>query len=102
MSTPLPQPRPFATWTEMLDTIERSLESWLPRAVEPPPPEARPQTDSPVPLRLFEEHLARLQAYLDQAGQNAERAEMPLTTEIEALQSWLERLQAGRCKLAEK
>jgi hypothetical protein len=87
-------------WTELFAVFEQSLKEWLARAVEPlstPPP----HSTEPAVLRLFEERLERLQAYLDKAEQDAEQAAASLTTDIEALQQWLGALNAVRARQVE-
>ncbi len=84
-------------WTELFAVFEQSLKEWLARAVEPPSPPP-PHPTEPAALRLFEERLQRLQAYLDKAEHDAEQAAAPLTTDIEALQQWLNALNTLRTK----
>lgn len=86
---------------ELFVAFEQNLSQWLARAVEPPtePPLAQAE---PAPLRLFEERLKRLQSYLDKAEHDAEKALVPLTTDIQALGQWLDALSVARGKLVER
>jgi hypothetical protein len=86
-----------AEWTEFFAVFEQSLNEWLARAVEPPSTHAPCQTE-PAVLRQFEDRLKRLQSYLDKAEQDAEQALAPLTTDIQALQQWLDSLKTVRAK----
>jgi hypothetical protein len=84
-----------AEWTELFAAFEQSLNEWLARAEEPssaPPP----PSIEPVVLRQFEDRLKRLQAYLDKAEHDAEQDLAPLTTDIQALQQWLDALKTVR------
>jgi ubiquinone biosynthesis protein UbiJ len=86
-------------WTELFAAFEQSLNQWLARAEElssAPPPSTKP-----IVLHQFEERLKRLQAYLDKAEADAEEALAPLTTDIQALQQWLDALKTERAKLPE-
>ncbi len=84
-------------WTELFAVFEQSLNEWLARAVEPPSAPPSHPTEPGV-LRQFEERLKRLQAYLNKAEQDAEQALAPLTTDIQALQQWLDALQTVQAK----
>ncbi|HEY7330116.1 MAG TPA: hypothetical protein VH592_20940 [Gemmataceae bacterium] len=88
-------------WTELFAVFEQSLTEWLARAAEPPSEPTPCQTEAAV-LNQFGERLKRLQSYLDKAEHDAEHALMPLTTDIQALAQWLEKLSAVRTKLAER
>ncbi len=87
--------------TDPFAVFEQNLSQWLARAVEPPaqPP---PRPAEPALLRMFEERLRQLQAYLDKAEKDAEKALVPLTTDIQAIERWLEALSAARGKLTER
>jgi hypothetical protein len=100
MSMEALQSRTLAGWTEMFAVFERNLDQWLAQAVEL---ESRPapQPAEPIPLRMFEERLKRLQTYLDRAEDNAEQAMAPLTEEIQSLRQWLDELNMARAKLVE-
>lgn len=87
-------------WTQLFAVFEQSLNEWLARAVEPPSTPA-PHPSEPAALQLFEERLKRLQTYLDKAEHDAEQALVPLTTDSEALQQWLNALHTARAKVAE-
>jgi hypothetical protein len=84
-------------WIELFSDFEQSLNEWLARAVEPPSVPA-PHPAEPAILHLFEERLKRLQMYLDKAEHDAEQAVAPLTSDIEALQQWLNALNTARTK----
>jgi hypothetical protein len=90
-----------ADWLEMFAAFEHNLDQWLAQAVELKP-EPAPQHTEPIPLRISEERLKRLQTYLDRAEGNAEQALAPLTVEIQSLRQWLETLNAARAKLVER
>jgi hypothetical protein len=102
MSADISQPRALTGQAEVLATLERTLEHWLARAVEPAAIEAVTPADLARPLQTFEERLARLQAFLDQAGGDADRACAPLTAELEAMQHWFAALETARQHLAER
>jgi hypothetical protein len=102
MSADTPPTRAFTGWIEVLATLEHTLDHWLARAVEAAAVEAVPPADLARPLHTFQERLSRLQAYLDQAEGDADRACAPLTAEIEALGQWQEALNAARRHLAEQ
>jgi hypothetical protein len=86
-------------WTELFAAFEQSLNEWLARAEEPSP--APPPSTKPIVLHQFGERLKRLQAYLDKAEHDAEQALAPLTTDIQALQQWLDALKTVQAKLPE-
>jgi hypothetical protein len=86
--------------TELFTAFEHNLSKWLARAVEPPA-EPPPRHTEPALLRMFEERLKLLQTYLDKAEQDAEKALVPLTNDIQAMQKWLDALSTARNKLAE-
>jgi hypothetical protein len=81
--------------------LERNLNQWLSRAVDPPT-ELAPRKLEPVLLGMFDERLKRLQGYLDKAERDAEQALRPLTTEIQVLRQWLDGLSMGRANLVER
>lgn len=101
MTTESPQSSPITGWTDVLASLEQTLNHWLAHAIEPPLTPA-PQAPSPLPMQSFEERLQRLQTFLDRAEQNAESALAPLTTEIDAMRQWLQTLSAARGKLVER
>jgi len=91
-----------AAWVAGLNQMQQTLGQSLELAVEPgqvPPPEMA--RAAAVPLQALDERLARLQACLKRAEQNAQEADAVLEAEAQALQRWLETMrQAGR-RLAE-
>lgn len=86
---------------EAFAALERHLNEWLARAVEPPAEPAPRKTESLL-LRMFEERLKRLQSYLDAAEGDAEQALAPLTSDIQVLRQWLDALSTARAKLVER
>jgi hypothetical protein len=92
----------LAAWLEVLDAIDRALESSLARAAEPAPPPAAPGVGADaarLALEALDGRLAQVQASLERAGQHAAVADAALTAEAEALERWLARAQEGREKL---
>ena len=100
MSTDTTQTRDLAAWAETFADFEENLSHWLARTVQPDSAPAEPT--EPMPAQMFEKRLERLQAYLDQAEQNAEQALAPLTDEIEAFKQWLFALNTARGNLVER
>jgi hypothetical protein len=86
--------------TQLFAAFERDLEEWLTRTVEIPA-EPPPRPTEPVLLRLFEERLKRLQAYLDKAERDAEQVLEPLSADIQELRQWLDALGAARASAVE-
>jgi hypothetical protein len=96
-------PPSAADWMEVLARIETALQSSLDRATTGEP--ATEETDgtaqaAALALDLLGQRQARLQASLDQAERDADRAEAPLTAEAEVLEAWRRRGQAARERLA--
>lgn len=86
---------------EAFAVFERNLHQWLARAIESPA-ELPPRKTEAVLLRMFEERLKRLQAYLDKAERDAEHALEPLTSDIQVLRQWLDALSMARANLVER
>jgi hypothetical protein len=85
---------------ESFAQLERNLQAWLERATLPSSqPQSRPT--EPILLRMFEERLKRLQAYVEEAESRAEHVLAPLGDEIAALGAWGEKLHRTRAKVVE-
>jgi predicted lysophospholipase L1 biosynthesis ABC-type transport system permease subunit len=54
-----------------------------------------------APLQALDERLARLQACLERAEQNAQAADAVLEAEAQAMQRWLEAMRQAGSRLAE-
>jgi hypothetical protein len=92
----MPNPPPAPAWRDVLDRIDLSLRECMVRAAEPDP--AGPPAERPV-LDLLDSRFARLRARLEQAEQEAARAEAEVSAEVQALESWLRETAALRQRL---
>jgi hypothetical protein len=85
---------------DVLDRIERSLHESL-RAAPEPPPVAPPGAGAAAgAMQALDTRLARWQACLDLASQEADRAEQAAVAEEASLGEWIGQLAAAREKLA--
>jgi hypothetical protein len=98
------EPRPVVVWMRVLDRIEDTLGQSLALAAEPaggPAPENEPGPLAQRSLEKLDQRLARLQACLDRAEQNADATDSLLLTEADALRAWTEALAAAGRDLAD-
>jgi len=92
--------RPAATWLGVLDEIAGAVSRRLAQVEEPPPAPA-PAPPEMTPLHALNDRLARMQARLDQAEQDAAAVDDVLGTEVVAFRQWVEAMSSARRRLAD-
>jgi hypothetical protein len=93
--------RAVVAWMKVLDRIEHTLGEALAFELEAAIPMLPPVAEAGSPLRPLEERLARLQACLDRAEENAVAIDACLQGEAEWMRHYLDQLRAGQRKLAD-
>jgi hypothetical protein len=101
MPTQLTESRPTSAWTEVFDQMQDALTATLAATPEPPTLEDEAFGDIPAAVQQLDDQLARLQASLEAAERKAAETDAWLRMEADALQRWLDALQANQRKLAE-
>ena len=83
----------------VLDRIDATLEESLARVHAPESPPEAPAPFDPSPLHSLDERLARMQACLERAQQNADEADALLVGEIEGQRQWFASIGQSRQRL---